>query len=118
MALARQAGRERDSSGDFAQSADHGGGAFAINAAVVSSDSSRRYRQVRLLVSGSAVDAQQALIRFVGPAASAERHGDLSELHFCRDNWRWVRVLSSQPKLHHFLPEAYLRRFADERGDL
>jgi hypothetical protein len=26
--------------------------------------------------------------------------------------------LSNEPKLHHFLPEAYLRRFADERGDL
>lgn len=26
--------------------------------------------------------------------------------------------MASQPKLHHFLPEAYLRRFADERGDL
>jgi hypothetical protein len=24
----------------------------------------------------------------------------------------------NHPKLHHFLPEAYLRRFADERGDL
>jgi hypothetical protein len=26
--------------------------------------------------------------------------------------------LPNQPKLHHFLPGAYLRRFADERGDL
>jgi hypothetical protein len=26
--------------------------------------------------------------------------------------------LPNQPKLHHFLPEAYLRRFSDERGDL
>jgi hypothetical protein len=26
--------------------------------------------------------------------------------------------LPNQPKLRHFLPEAYLRRFADERGDL
>ena len=26
--------------------------------------------------------------------------------------------MPNQPKLHHFLPEAYLRRFADERGDL
>jgi len=26
--------------------------------------------------------------------------------------------LPNQPKLHHFLPQAYLRRFADERGDL
>jgi Protein of unknown function (DUF4238) len=26
--------------------------------------------------------------------------------------------LANEPKLHHFLPEAYLRRFADERGDL
>ena len=26
--------------------------------------------------------------------------------------------MSNQPKLHHFLPEAYLRRFADEGGDL
>ena len=26
--------------------------------------------------------------------------------------------MSNEPKLHHFLPEAYLRRFADERGDL
>ena len=24
----------------------------------------------------------------------------------------------SQPKRHHFLPQAYLRRFADDRGDL
>lgn len=26
--------------------------------------------------------------------------------------------MPNEPKLHHFLPEAYLRRFADERGDL
>ena len=26
--------------------------------------------------------------------------------------------MANEPKLHHFLPEAYLRRFADERGDL
>lgn len=26
--------------------------------------------------------------------------------------------MPNQPKLHHFLPEAYLRRFANERGDL
>jgi Protein of unknown function (DUF4238) len=26
--------------------------------------------------------------------------------------------LPNEPKLHHFLPEAYLRRFADKRGDL
>lgn len=26
--------------------------------------------------------------------------------------------MPNQPKLHHFLPEAYLRRFADEHGDL
>ena len=26
--------------------------------------------------------------------------------------------MPNQPKLHHFLPQAYLRRFADERGDL
>jgi hypothetical protein len=26
--------------------------------------------------------------------------------------------LPNEPKLHHFLPEAYLRRFADARGDL
>lgn len=29
-----------------------------------------------------------------------------------------VTPLPNEPKLHHFLPEAYLRRFADERGDL
>ena len=28
------------------------------------------------------------------------------------------RTLANEPKLHHFLPEAYLRRFADEHGDL
>ena len=26
--------------------------------------------------------------------------------------------MSTQPKLHHLLPEAYLRRFADERSEL
>jgi hypothetical protein len=26
--------------------------------------------------------------------------------------------MQNEPKLHHFLPEAYLRRFSDERGDL
>src|SRR5262245_45183727 len=26
--------------------------------------------------------------------------------------------MPNEPKLHHFPPEAYLRRFADERGDL
>ena len=26
--------------------------------------------------------------------------------------------MPNEPKLHHFLPEAYLRRFADERSDL
>ena len=29
-----------------------------------------------------------------------------------------VHALPNEPKLHHFLPDAYLRRFADERGDL
>jgi hypothetical protein len=32
--------------------------------------------------------------------------------------WCWFTPLPNQPKLHHFLPEAYLRRFADERGNL
>lgn len=40
------------------------------------------------------------------------------ELHFCRDNERRYTPLPNEPKLHHFLPEAYLCRFADERGDL
>ena len=40
------------------------------------------------------------------------------KLHFCRDNKGWFTPLPNQPKLHHFLPEAYLRRFADECGDL
>jgi len=26
--------------------------------------------------------------------------------------------MPNEPRLHHFLPEAYLRRFTDERGDL
>ncbi len=38
--------------------------------------------------------------------------------HLCRDNGSWLTPLPNQPKLHHFLAEAYLRRFADERGDL
>jgi hypothetical protein len=29
-----------------------------------------------------------------------------------------VHAMSNEPKLHHFLPEAYLRRFADDHGDL
>jgi len=40
------------------------------------------------------------------------------EVHLCRDNGRLYTPLPNEPKLHHFLPEAYLRRFADERGDL
>ena len=39
------------------------------------------------------------------------------KLHVCRDNGGWFTPLPNQPKLHHFLPAAYLRRFADERGD-
>jgi hypothetical protein len=38
--------------------------------------------------------------------------------HRRRDNGRRFTPLPNEPKLHHFLPGAYLRRFADERGDL
>jgi hypothetical protein len=40
------------------------------------------------------------------------------KLHHFRENGAGSRPLPNQPKLHHFLPEAYLRRFADEHGDL